>query len=190
MIEIQYPFKASSYSLLYTFDKGNHGIFWVARINDKQSPNDGKIVCVKIIKLEDFNKNYSLHDQKHEINIISKCFHPNVLKFYTSFISNKELWIVQPLITYGALRQILGSQRKGVQSEAVALSIIKQIALGLAYLHSKNLIHGDLGSANILLGEDGRCLISHFAQLIKVKQNEKIVDFVGNPCYMAPEKIE
>jgi len=26
--------------------------------------------------------------------------------------------------------------------------------------------------------------------MMKIKHSEKIIDFVGNPCFMAPEKIE
>ncbi len=33
-------------------------------------------------------------------------------------------------------------------------------------------------------------LIGKFNSIIKIKHNEKIIDFVGNPCFMAPEKIE
>jgi len=61
-----------------------------------------------------------------EIEIISKCLHPNVLRYYTSFTVDKDLWIVQPLVKCGNLRSVLDRvASKGVLDEEVALTIIK-----------------------------------------------------------------
>jgi serine/threonine protein kinase len=44
-----------------------------------------------------------MEDMRKEINILSKCNHANVLKYYVSFLNQKELWLVMPLIDGGSL---------------------------------------------------------------------------------------
>ena len=83
-------------------------------------------MCIKIISLDKFNKKHTLDDQRTEVEIISKCLHPNILRYYTSFLNQKELWIVQPLIQNGTLRQVMDMQAtKGIQDEHLAVYIIK-----------------------------------------------------------------
>ena len=102
--ETLYPTKASSYRLLYTFEKGNYGIFWAARIEDESSPKNGHIVCVKTISMLLFNHEYGLDDVNNEIKMVIRCHHPNLKPYFTSLINDKELWIVQPLIKGGTVR--------------------------------------------------------------------------------------
>jgi hypothetical protein len=89
-----YPTSHTSYKLLYTFEKGNHGVFWAARIEDATSPSNGSVVCVKIISMLHFNKIYTIDDVNNEIKMVFRCNNPNLKPYYTSMINGKELWIV------------------------------------------------------------------------------------------------
>jgi serine/threonine-protein kinase OSR1/STK39 len=61
-------------------------------------------VAIKIISLDRFDsKRHSMEEMRKEINILSKCNHANVLKYYVSFLNQKELWLVMPLIDGGSL---------------------------------------------------------------------------------------
>ncbi|KAF8838960.1 hypothetical protein BDN67DRAFT_932949 [Paxillus ammoniavirescens] len=44
------------------------------------------------------------------------------------------------------------------------LRCMHQIAKGMEYLHGREVLHGDLKAANVLVDETGRCLISDFGQ--------------------------
>jgi len=71
---------------------------WRAHCFDKNSPRHNEEVAIKIISLDNVKTGHSMDDMRKEISIISKCSHPNVLKYYVSFIHEKELWLVMPLI--------------------------------------------------------------------------------------------
>jgi serine/threonine-protein kinase OSR1/STK39 len=47
-----------------------------------------------------------------------------------------------------------------------------------------------LKADNILVNENGQLVIGNFALTTSLKTKTKIIDFVGSPCWMAPEKIE
>ncbi|KAH0593708.1 hypothetical protein MHUMG1_08459 [Metarhizium humberi] len=71
-------------------------------------------------------------------------------------------------------------------------SLFKDIASGLAYLHSLNYIHRDLNSSHCLLNREGgklTCLITNFG---KVQRKSAIEDLTGAPrtiSYYAPELL-
>ena len=58
------------------------------------------------------------------------------------------------------------------------------------YLHSKQLMHRDIKADNILVDQEGSIKISRFTHVTSLKAGEKIISFVGSPCWMSPEKIE
>lgn len=41
---------------------------------------------------------------------------------------------------------------------------MNEIAKGMAYLHSKGVLHGDLKAANVLVDDKYRCVVSDFGQ--------------------------
>lgn len=65
--------------------------------------------------------------------------------------------------------------------------IIYSIFSGLKYLASKNIIHRDLKSANILVNENGFSKITDFGFATKAFSDFNDEIFVGTPLYTAPE---
>jgi serine/threonine-protein kinase OSR1/STK39 len=66
-----------------------------------------------------------LEDTRNEIKIMSCCHHPNVLNYYASFVNDKELWIIMPLIEGGSLRTVLNQLfPKGIHDEVLLASIL------------------------------------------------------------------
>lgn len=61
---------------------------------------------------------------------------------------------------------------------------------GLDYLHSKNIVHGDLKPDNMLLASDGRVKISDFGSARMVDHGHTTVRTMGTPAFMAPEMCE
>ena len=84
-----------------------------------------------------------------EIEILKNLEHPNIMKVYESFVDNKNYYIVSELCDQGHLLSKL--EKLGKMDQIVVKFLMDQIFNAVAYLHSKNIMHGDLKLENVLL---------------------------------------
>ncbi|CAN0504915.1 unnamed protein product, partial [Ectocarpus sp. 12 AP-2014] len=69
--------------------------------------------------------------------------------------------LVMELLPGGDLLSLLRKSKKALPEEQ-SRRIIRDICTGMVFLHSKNTVHGDLKSANVLLDGDGKAKIADF----------------------------
>ncbi|XP_005278918.1 LIM domain kinase 1 isoform X1 [Chrysemys picta bellii] len=138
-----------------------------------------------------------------EVKVMRCLEHPNVLKFIGVLYKDKRLNFITEYIKGGTLRGII----KSMDSQypwSQRVSFAKDIASGMAYLHSMNIIHRDLNSHNCLVRENRSVVVADFglARLMVDEKNQpeqlknlkkpdrkKRYTVVGNPYWMAPEMI-
>nr|XP_061801230.1 LIM domain kinase 1-like [Nerophis lumbriciformis] len=148
-----------------------------------------------------------------EVKVMRCLDHPNVLKFIGLFYKDKRLHFVSEYIQGGTLRETINKMDNDF-SWNVRVSYAKDIAAGMAYLHSMNVIHRDLNSHNCLVKENQSVVVADFglARLVTADKNRstsssmdrpqkgtltelrkpnrrKRYTVVGNPYWMAPEMI-
>lgn len=120
--------------------------------------------------------------------------------------------MVTEYIAGGTLRALLHDTNEPLPWEQ-RTSFAKDIAAGMAYLHSMNIIHRDLNSHNCLVREDKTVVVADFglARIIQngsspdnrkynrhsngeiktsKKERKKRYTVVGNPYWMAPEMMK
>ncbi|NXG66434.1 LIMK1 kinase, partial [Hemiprocne comata] len=138
-----------------------------------------------------------------EVKVMRCLEHPNVLKFIGVLYKEKRLNFITEYIKGGTLRGLI----KTMDSHypwSQRVSFAKDIAAGMAYLHSMNIIHRDLNSHNCLVRENKSVVVADFglARLMVDEKNQpehlknlkkpdrkKRYTVVGNPYWMAPEMI-
>lgn len=88
-----------------------------------------------------------------EVALLKSLDHPNVLRFIGVLYRDKILNLITEYISGGTLRQVLKDKGKKL-SWLQRIKFAKDIAAGMAYLHSMNVMHRDLNSKNCLVKTD------------------------------------
>ncbi|PSC72637.1 kinase [Micractinium conductrix] len=113
-----------------------------------------------------------------------------------------ETWLITELCDRGSLAELVHGGRMGgvdpaQQRDAWLLLCLLDIALGLDYLHSNTIIHGDLKPANVLLKaarNDRRgfvCKLGDFglSRALGMEETHIETQSYGTACYAAPELL-
>jgi len=81
---------------------------------------------------------------------------------------------------------------KGKFSDYEQIHIAYEIAVALKYLHSRNIIHCDLKSSNILIDDNWKIKIGDFglSRFINKKNPSENSGRIGTPHWMAPEILK
>jgi serine/threonine protein kinase len=171
------------FELLEQLGKGSYGAVYKAR----HRPS-GTIVAVKVIPLSGEDEE-GLEDIRREIAVLQECVHPNVVRYFGSFMGNEYLWIVMEHCGGGSVRDILSASNRPLREAQIAY-LCGETLKGLVYLHSIFKVHRDIKCSNILLTESGGVKLADFgvaAQLTRTMSKRNT--FIGTPHWMAPEVI-
>uniref|UniRef100_A0A8C7SSI1 LIM domain kinase 1 n=1 Tax=Oncorhynchus mykiss TaxID=8022 RepID=A0A8C7SSI1_ONCMY len=159
----------------------------------------GEVMVMKeLIRFDDETQRTFLKEVK-----VMRCLeHPNVLKFIGVLYKDKRLNFIAEYIKGGTLRETIKKMDTNYPWNQ-RVSFAKDIAAGMSYLHSVNIIHRDLNSYNCLVRENNSVVVADFG-LARLMVEDKIQDksllqkkpdrrkrytVVGNPYWMAPEMI-
>jgi serine/threonine-protein kinase 24/25/MST4 len=146
----------------------------------------GQAVAIKIIDVE--NAEDEVDDIIQEISILSELHSPYVTKYHGSYLKGSDLWIIMEFCAGGSCGDLL---KPGLMPEDYICIIIRELLMGLEYLHGDNKLHRDIKAANILLGSNGQVKLADFGVSGQLSQTmTKKNTFVGTPFWMAPEVIK
>ncbi|KAF7354931.1 Heat shock protein sti1 [Mycena sanguinolenta] len=131
---------------------GGFGDIWKGSVG-------GQTVAVK--SLRQFAKEdvkASLKKLGREATIWRQLSHPNLLPFFGLYMLDNRLSLISPWMENGDLKHFLSS----ASPDEDRVSLMADVAMGLEYLHSQNVVHGDLKTPNILVTPSGRACITDF----------------------------
>ena len=94
-----------------------------------------------------------------ELDAMIRLRSPYTVNVYGAVTAKQDrLVLVMELLSGGDLRTFLGNCKHTVP-ETQSRQIVGDICAGMAFLHSKEAVHGDLKSANVLLDGAGRAKV-------------------------------
>ena len=101
-----------------------------------------------------------------ELEAMMRLRSPHTVNVYGAVTSRKnELVLIMELMAGGDLRTRLKNAKPPLD-EGKARITMKDVSAGVAFLHSKKTIHGDLKSANVLFDREGRAKVGGWAQAL------------------------
>jgi len=133
---------------------------------------------------DDFMQKYI----EREMDTLTGLAHPNIVQLIGLCIETDDMYIVTEFVSGGDLRSKLKEPSLDIDWPT-RLAIARDIALAMNYLHSKNIMHRDLKSHNLLVAEGWKIKVCDFG-LARIAPNDgdrNLMTIVGTNEWMAPE---
>ena len=126
----------------------------------------------------------------HEIALHGDMQHPNITKFYGSFVDEESgnYYLIHELLQRSDVFNALArSGGKFTENRAVQ-SVLRPVIHAVSHLHSMNIVHRDIKPENVLLTDEGSSKLTDFGFSIHLGWY-KPLGRLGTTDYMAPEVV-
>jgi hypothetical protein len=180
---------ADRYRLISPLGQGGMGRVWKAR--DEVLHRD---VAIKELvpppSLTDEERREMRERSLREARAIARLNHANVVRIFDVLRTDGDPWIVMEYVASKSLQDTLAAD--GPVSAAKAVEIGLGVLGALKAAHKAGVVHRDVKPGNVLLGEDGRVVLTDFG-LATIPGDPNVTRtgmVLGSPAYIAPERAK
>ncbi|DBA04006.1 TPA: hypothetical protein N0F65_009353 [Lagenidium giganteum] len=165
-----------------------------AQVFEVRSTMDVKMFAVKKSK-------HALRSEREremlmqEIVIVEKlvranCQFDHIVRYHQAWQENGFFYLQTELCAGGNLKDFLTEHRDAALPEDCLWTIMKNIADGLAVLHSQSIVHLDIKPDNIFITQQGELKIGDFGMATELSSpNTRTADLEGDAMYLAKELL-
>ena len=174
---------------------GQGGMAVVYRAHDPDLERD---VAIKLLRHEEARtRRGQLMSQRfeREARLASRLEHPGVVPVHEfGMTSDGRAFLVMRLVRGQTLRALIENHlEKGLVGADELVRAFERLAEVIAYAHTRGLVHGDLKSANVMVGAFGEVQVLDWGFGGELRIADEASDSAdatvfGTPEYMAPER--
>lgn len=121
-----------------------------------------------------------------EARAAAQVSHPNAIRVYDVLDSPAYPWIVMEYVESRSLHQMVAASGPVAPGYAAGIGLALLDALCAA--HRVGVVHGDVKPSNVLIGHDGRVVLTDFGVAVWSGAGEHRVPAMGTPPYVPPER--
>lgn len=159
---------------------GAGGMGEVYRARDRELDD---VIALKLIRSDLFVDPDARDRFRNEVKLARRVTHRNVARAYELVTTAESTFYTMELIEGVSLARRIRLQGRLAIPDAVA--IVVEVCDALAAAHAVGVIHRDVKPENILLGDDGRIVLTDFGIAAAAHGSAELA---GTPRYMAPEQ--
>ncbi len=123
-----------------------------------------------------------------EARALAQLSHPNIVAVYDVGEVDDSPFIVMEYLPGGSMKQRI--EQAGPLKTGDAVRIAIEVANGLAFAHSKGIVHADLKPSNILFDANDAAKICDFGIARAPQEDADTPQLYATAMYVAPERIE
>ena len=148
-----------------------------------------RLVALKVLPPAVMKDSKAVQRFHREVKAAAKLFHPNVVAAYDAGEQDGVHYLVMEYVDGQVLSRIVKDH--GPLSAEKAVDYALQIARGLEYAHSREVIHRDVKPGNLICAEDGTIKVVDFglARFSSAGELTQSGTILGTVFYMSPEQI-
>lgn len=173
-----------------TYKKGRFfGKGGFAKCYEITDVKNGNVYAGKIIPKKLMTKHNQREKITQEIAIHRSLNHRHVVGFHGFFEDDLNIYIVLELCRKRSMMEL--HKRRKALTEPETRYYLRQILLGVLYLHQNHIIHRDLKLGNLFLNDEMEVKIGDFGLAAKLEfDGERKKTLCGTPNYIAPEILQ
>lgn len=190
-----------SYRIIRTLGSGGMGVVYEVEHQKLKIRRALKVFAAESANVELHRKRFLI-----EGKMLSALDHPRVVRVHEFEVDSRTSlpYFVMDLVlaSDGTPRTLEDERRDGVDEQRAA-KWFKDVCEGLDYVHSLGIAHRDVKLENILIGSDGRAVLSDFGisrifddelrerldVTVTMPQDDHVLRVLGSAYYMAPELL-
>jgi serine/threonine-protein kinase len=174
------------YAILGLVGVGGMGSVYRARDTELD-----EIVALKVLRKELVEMPGMLERFRQEVKLARRITHVNIARTFDIGEHDGEKYLTMEYVDGTSLGDLQGD---GPMPVGKVVALARAICAGLSAAHAAGVVHRDLKPDNILIGKDGRLVITDFGIARALRDSDAVVKTngrpMGTPAYMAPEQVQ
>jgi serine/threonine-protein kinase len=178
---------ADRYEILNLLGMGGMGAVYRARDVELD-----ELVALKVLRRELVDSPAMLARFRQEAKLARRVTHRNVARTFDIGEHAGEKFLTMEFVDGESLDSVVA--KRGRLSLAEVGHVAHEVLAGMTAAHAAGVVHRDLKPENVLVGKDGRVVVTDFGiargALGSDGAAKTMGALVGTPSYMAPEQVE
>jgi serine/threonine protein kinase len=172
------------FQIVKTIGRGGMGMVY-----EVQKAHDGELYALKILLERAAENPQTIERFTREINVAANLRHEAIVSVKEAGFNLGLYWMTMEFVEG---RDLASWRNEPGRSIGQGIQLIMKICAGMAYAHSKFIVHRDIKPGNIMVAwHEDKPKICDFGlakALVQCSELTKTGDILGTPLYMAPEQ--